>query len=459
MILALGIDASHYSTFIGIDLILILLLLTLLIFALVLDLLCIIWYPVVLETQKRDELELYLEKEQEKLEIQQNLEDEYQKMIEEEEEKLRMKDDEIDDIPTTAEFNARTLVAADYVVTTDTIAGITGTVSTFDALILELDDTATVVDAVWNETSTGHTGEGAAGAQLWTVMNDIPTTAEFEARTLVTADYVVTGDTIAGVTTVGSVTGSVGSISGVTFPTNFANLAITATTGRVDVSLIEGGDATDAIQTIAGAALTSYDPPTATEMTSAFTEIKGATWAATDSLEAIRNQGDAAWITATGFSTHAAADIWSVATRELSGTVGDFDALILTLDDTATVVDAVWDEASTGHIDAGKAGAQLWTDVDAILVDTAVIGALGAGLTAIPWNSSWDTEVQSECADALVAIDLDHLLNTALPTPAASDIQLNSAFGYLLDNGTAWTYDRTTDSLEAIGLWNQARLT
>lgn len=36
----------------------------------------------------------------------------------------------------------------------------------------------------------------------------------------------------------------------------------------------------------------------------------------------------------------------------------------------ATIADAVWDEASTGHTDAGKAGQQLWTDVDAILADT-----------------------------------------------------------------------------------------
>jgi Mg-chelatase subunit ChlI len=104
MILALGIDASHYSVFVGIDLMLILVLLTVLILMVILDLYCaFIIYPVVLDTQKRDELEMFLEKEQEKLEIQQNLEEEYQKMIEEEEEKLRMKDDEIDDIKTKLE--------------------------------------------------------------------------------------------------------------------------------------------------------------------------------------------------------------------------------------------------------------------------------------------------------------------------------------------------------------------
>lgn len=45
------------------------------------------------------------------------------------------------------------------------------------------------------------------------------------------------------------------------------------------------------------------------------------------------------------------------------------------------------------------------TNVDAILVDTAEIGAAGAGLSAIPWNAAWDAEVQSEATDALNAYD------------------------------------------------------
>lgn len=46
----------------------------------------------------------------------------------------------------------------------------------------------------------------------------------------------------------GNVVGSVGSISGITFPTNFSVLSITASTGRVDVALIEGSDATNQIR-------------------------------------------------------------------------------------------------------------------------------------------------------------------------------------------------------------------
>jgi len=53
----------------------------------------------------------------------------------------------------------------------------------------------------------------------------------------------------------------------------------------------------------------------------------------------------------------------------------------------AAIADAVWDEAAAGHTDAGKAGQQLWTDIDAVLVDTdslvTTVGAAGAGLTAI----------------------------------------------------------------------------
>jgi len=42
---------------------------------------------------------------------------------------------------------------------------------------------------------------------------------------------------------------------------------------------------------------------------------------------------------------------------------------------TAEIADAVWDEAMAGHVAAGSAGAQLGTDVDAILADTAEMQA------------------------------------------------------------------------------------
>ena len=77
-------------------------------------------------------------------------------------------------------------------------------------------------------------------------------------------------------------------------------------------------------------ALADYDGPTKAEMDSAFTEIKGATFSGTtDSLEAIRDRGDAAW---SGSGS--------------APTVGE-------------IADAVWDEAISGHLTAGSTGASL----------------------------------------------------------------------------------------------------
>ena len=53
----------------------------------------------------------------------------------------------------------------------------------------------------------------------------------------------------------------------------------------------------------ADTALSDYDGPTKAELDAAFAEIKGAGFSATDTLEAIRNRGDAEWVTATGFNT------------------------------------------------------------------------------------------------------------------------------------------------------------
>jgi hypothetical protein len=55
-----------------------------------------------------------------------------------------------------------------------------------------------------NLTEAGGTGDQLTA--ITTAIADVPTVAEFEARTLVAADYVVVGDTIAGVTTVTNLT-------------------------------------------------------------------------------------------------------------------------------------------------------------------------------------------------------------------------------------------------------------
>jgi hypothetical protein len=105
-----------------------------------------------------------------------------------------------DDWPTVAEFEARTIPAANYF---DPAADVVAHVTLVDTCTINTDM------------------RGTNSAALAVDLADVPTVAEFEARTLPAADYVVTSDTISGVTAAGSVTGAVGSVTApVTVGTN-----------------------------------------------------------------------------------------------------------------------------------------------------------------------------------------------------------------------------------------------
>jgi hypothetical protein len=69
------------------------------------------------------------------------------------------------------------------------------------------------------------------------------------------------------------------------------------------------------------------------------------------------------------------------------------------LEDTADV------QPKLGTITNMGSGATVGDNLKDIEAQTDDIGAAGAGLTALPWNAAWDTEVQSECTDALNAYD------------------------------------------------------
>lgn len=66
----------------------------------------------------------------------------------------------------------------------------------------------------------------------------------------------------------------------------------------------------------------------------------------------------------------------------------NLDTQLDALPTAAENADAVWDEAATGHTDAGKAGEQLWTDVDAILVDTGTDGVVVAAASKTGYRLS-----------------------------------------------------------------------
>jgi len=245
---------------------------------------------------------------------------------------------------------------------------------------------------------------------------------------------------------------------------NFVDTEVTALTTELakvpksDSTVTWNATALASIQSECNDALVAYDPPTKAELDTAVANV---------SVDEIQATAVADLFNTDSLTTYAAAVAGSVV-KEIADNAG---GSALTAE---SIADAVWNELSTGHTDAGKAGTQLWTDVDAILVDTGTtlqgeldaieaavitnaagvdiaadiialkaetaailvdtgttlqaeldgiqadtedlqtqIGTDGAGLTAVPWNAAWDAEVQSEAQDAITASALATAANLA----------------------------------------------
>ena len=101
---------------------------------------------------------------------------------------------DIADVPTVAEFNARTIAAADYFdPVNDAVASVTLVDTTTTNTDMRGTDNAALAataltDATWTDARAGYLDELDA-ANLPTDIADIPTVAEFNARTQPTADY------------------------------------------------------------------------------------------------------------------------------------------------------------------------------------------------------------------------------------------------------------------------------
>ena len=240
--------------------------------------------------------------------------------------------------------------------------------STGLALTSSVDDVETKIDTLDTVADGLATTLGTAGAGL-TDLGGICTAGKAEinaeADTAV-ADY--DGPTKAEMDSKFSTTdGLIGTVD--TVVDGLATTLGTAGAGLTDL----GGMSTTMkgqVNTEADNALADYDAPTKSELDSAFTEIKGATWSSgTDSLEAIRDRGDAAWVTATGFNTvtpPTASAISDAVWDELqsghttAGTFGYYlDAQVSSAASpptAAAIADAVWDELSSGHSVSGSYG-------------------------------------------------------------------------------------------------------
>jgi hypothetical protein len=269
---------------------------------------------------------------------------------------------------------------------------------------------------------------------------------------------------------------------------------------------------------------------TSTTLDTRLDDIAGATFVTgTDSLEAIRNRGDAAWTGSAVTSDSGTAQAGAASNITLAATAPAVDNVLeghlvfissgtgagqskaiaengydgtskvatiigswevnpdatsvyavypdaiteVTAAPTAAVVaDAVWDENTTGHTNAGSFGEQLKNDVDAILVDTgstlqtvidtintnvaavlvdtAEIGAAGVGLTALATQASLDA--LDVVADAIL-VDTETTIPALLGSPAAdlaADIAAIKAetANILTDTAEIATVDTVVDAIK-----------
>lgn len=105
-----------------------------------------------------------------------------------------------------------------------------------------------------------------------------------------------------------------------------------------------------------------------------------------------------------GGTTQSATDLKDFADAGYDPATNKVQGVVLT--DTCTTLTDHTAQSGDNYARLGApAGASIAADIAAIEGQTDDIGAAGAGLTAVPWNSAWDAEAQSECADALNAYD------------------------------------------------------
>lgn len=119
-----------------------------------------------------------------------------------------------------------------------------------------------------------------------------------------------------------------------------------------------------------------------------------------------------------------------------------------TLTASALATDAV-SEIQSGLATAANlatVAGYLDTEVAAILEDTGT--TLPAQISAL--NNLSQAQAQTAAESALQTYNLDHLVKSAVDTNWATTVHLDSVLGHLADNGTTATFDRTTDSQEAI---------
>jgi hypothetical protein len=257
-----------------------------------------------------------------------------------------------------------------------------------------------IADAVWDEATSGHTTSGTFGEQLKTDVDAILA----DTTTLLSR---ITSSLFSGIT---SMAQWLGLIAGKQTGNSTARTELRAT----------------------GAGSGTFDETT-------------------DSQEAIRDRGDAAWTTATGFSTHSAADVWAVATRtvtSLSNVAADLRAAVGLA--SANLDTQLGDLPTNAELATALAAAD-----DAVLAAIAALNNLSqaqAQTAAANALTAYDpptrTEATSDKDEILALTALVKAVTDALTAVAAAKLE-KSAKGIIPGTVDTTGFSPTTTEFEA----------
>jgi hypothetical protein len=228
---------------------------------------------------------------------------------------------------------------------------------------------AVVADAVWDEARGDHVGAGSFGQGVASVQGDVTGNVDGNvggnvvgsvASVTGNVDGNVTGS-VASVTgnVDGNVTGSVASVAGNVDGNVSGNVAgnvvgsVASVTGNVD------GNVTGSVGSVTG----NVDGNVTGSVGSVAGNVAGSVASVTGNVD--------------GNVTGSVGSVTGNVTGSVGSVTGNVDGNV-----TGSVGSLVGHTVQTGD-------------------SFALIGAAGAGLTAVPWNSLWDPEVQSEVEDAL----------------------------------------------------------
>lgn len=352
-------------------------------------------------------------------------------------------DTQLEDIPTVSEFNARTIASADYFdPTSDTVT--VGTNNDKTGYALTSGERSSIADAVWDEDLTGHTTADTAGLLMdyasnvtasGSIVSGITDFGFVSNLTNATEDIfndqvlVFTSGVLNGIARI--ITNYSGSSKSITF-----DELLPAAPSVSDTFVIYGLH-THTKDQIADTVWGEATVGNTTNGTFGYQlkTVVDAVLADTDELQA--NQGN--WLTATGFSTHSAADVRTEMdsnSTQLAAIVADTDELQTNQGDWATAdVSGLATAAALATVDA---------NVDSILVDTGT--SIPATLTTILADTN---ELQTNQGNWITA-DVSGLATSAALATVDSNVN-----AILVDTGTTipgtiTTLDTNMDAVKAV---------